>query len=200
MSTQMLPWILGRGLGIAGYLSLFGLTAFGLWLRHPWRIRVSKPAPETVLRVHAVLAPLTLVLIVGHVIALVLDRYAGVGWLGAVAPGGSSYRPLAVALGTLSLYFGAIVGATAALAGRWGRLPWLPVHRLASLAFVAVWLHGILAGSDTKVMLPIYIVTGALTLAGWMTRRLAKPSLTPHRERPAAADRTDVPMLTAGRR
>lgn len=177
---RMLPWIVGRGLGIAGYLSLFGLTIFGLWLRHPWRARIATPSPETVLRVHAVLAPLTLVLIVGHIVALALDKYAGVGWSGAFVPGASAYRTLAVALGTLSLYFGGLVGATAALAGRWQRLPWLPVHRLASLSFATVWLHGVLAGSDTAAMLPIYVITGAMALAMWITRRItARPVSRP---------------------
>src|SRR3954447_12390818 len=72
---RMLPWVLGRGLGIAGYLCLVALTAAGLWLRHPWRIRWRRPAVEAQLRLHAVLAAMTLVLVVGHVVALVLDTY-----------------------------------------------------------------------------------------------------------------------------
>jgi predicted ferric reductase len=190
----MLPWIVGRGLGIAGYLSLSGLTLFGLWLRHPWRTRVAKPSPETVLRVHAVLAPLTLVLIVGHIVALALDPFAGVGWAGAFVPGASAYRTVAVAIGTLSLYFGGLVGITAALAGRWRHLPWLPIHRFASLTFVAVWLHGVLAGSDTAVMMPIYAATGLLTLIAWITRRTAHRSGTS----PSATD--ERPALLAGSR
>lgn len=197
---HMLPWIVGRGLGIAGYLSLTALTVFGLWLRHPWRARLGRPAPETVLRVHAVLAPLTLVLIVGHVVALALDSYAGVGWTGVFVPGASAYRTLAVALGTLSLYFGALVGATAALAGRWRRLPWLPVHRVASTAFVAVWLHGVLAGSDTVVMLPIYTLTGLFTLAVWVTRRMAgRPTSSRPARRPEARS-TRAPLAAGARR
>jgi len=84
---RMLPWVLGRGLGIAGYLTLVALTAAGLWLRHPWRTRWRRPAVEAQLRLHAALAALTLATVVGHIVALVLDAYAGVGLTGAVVPG-----------------------------------------------------------------------------------------------------------------
>ena len=145
---RMLPWVLGRGLGIAGYLCLVALTAAGLWLRHPWRIRWRRPAVEAQLRLHAVLAALTLVLVAGHVVALVLDTYAGVGVTGAVVPGAASYRPLATALGTVSVYLGLLVGVTAALAGRIFGRAWLPVHRLAIGVLASVWMHAVLAGSD----------------------------------------------------
>jgi predicted ferric reductase len=170
---RMLPWVVGRGLGIAAYLSLVALTAAGLWLRHPWRLRWRRPAPQAQLRVHAALAGLTLTLLVGHIVALVLDSYAGVGWKGAVVPSASHYRPLAVALGTVSLYLGLLVGVSAALAGRLVRRAWLPVHRLASTVFALTWLHAMLAGSDTARLKWVYVVTGAALIALAVTRRVA---------------------------
>lgn len=172
--SQMLPWILGRGLGIAAYLALTALTAFGLWLRHPWRVRWPHPTPGVQLRVHAALAALTGVLVIGHVVALVLDRYAGVGW-GAVVPGAASYRPFAVALGTAALYGGLLVGGTAALAGRLFGRAWRPVHRIALVVFGMTWMHGLLAGSDTPQLRVMYVVSGFVVLGLWMSRRLARP-------------------------
>jgi len=122
----MLPWILGRGLGIAAYLSLTALTLLGLWLRHPLAQRWQWPLAVTRIRMHAVLAASTVVLILGHVVALVLDKFAGVGVLGAVAPGASGYRPLAVALGTVSVYLALLVGASAALAAARRKRPRRP--------------------------------------------------------------------------
>ena len=170
---RMLPWVVGRGLGIAGYLSLVALTAAGLWLRHPWRVRWRHPTVEAQLRLHAVLAALTLIVVLGHVVALVLDSYAGVGLVGAVAPGAASYRPFPTALGTLAIYLGLLVGATAALAGRLLGRAWLPVHRLAVGVFVLVWLHAVLAGSDAVNLAPLYLATGGGLLALNLTRRLA---------------------------
>lgn len=170
---RMLPWILGRGLGIAAYLCLVALTAAGLWLRHPWRLRWRRPAPEAQLRLHATLAALTLVLLLGHITALVLDRYAGVGLRGALLPAAASYRPFAVALGTVSVYVGLLVGLSAALAGTLVRRAWLPVHKLASVVFALTWLHAMLAGSDTARLAWLYLVTGAFVIGLALTRRLA---------------------------
>ena len=39
LHNKMLPWILGRSLGVATYLSLTAMVVLGLWLRHPWRAR-----------------------------------------------------------------------------------------------------------------------------------------------------------------
>lgn len=170
--TQMLPWILGRGLGIAAYLTLTGLTCLGLWLRHPWRAR-SRAAPGPLLRVHAVLAALTGMLLVGHIVALVLDKYAGVGVAGALVPGQSGYRPLAVAFGTIAIYGGLLVGGTAALAGRLFGRAWRPIHRLAFAVFGLTWLHGLLAGSDALRLRWMYVATGALVVVLGATSRLA---------------------------
>lgn len=170
--TQMLPWILGRGLGIAAYLALTALTAFGLWLRHPLAQKWEWPAPVARIRVHAVLAAATVVLIIGHVVALVLDSFAHVGALGAAVPGASGFRPLAVALGTISLYLALLVGASAALAGRLTGRAWRPIHRAALVVFGLAWAHGLLAGSDTPRLRLMYAVTGGLVALLAVSRRL----------------------------
>ena len=170
---RMLPWVLGRGLGIGAYVALTALTALGLWLRHPWRVRWRHPAPEALLRMHAMVAALTVVLLAGHMLALILDTYAGVGWTGAFVPTKATYRPLPVALGTVSLYLGLLVGSTAGLAGRLVGRAWLPVHKVAWVVFVLAWGHGMLAGSDAAALWWLYVATGGLVSALLVTRRLA---------------------------
>jgi predicted ferric reductase len=170
--SGMLPWIMGRGLGISAYLSLTGLTLLGLWLRHPLAQRWQWPAPVTRIRVHAVLAAGTVVLILGHVVALVLDRFAGVGVLGAVVPGASGFRPLAVALGTVGVYLAVLVGASAALAGRLAGRAWRPIHQAALAVFGLAWAHGLLAGSDSSRLRLMYAVTGGIVTLFAVTRWL----------------------------
>lgn len=177
-TNRMLPWILGRGLGWAAYACLVAATCLGLWLRHPWRRRWRHPRPESQLRVHAVLAAFAGVLLAGHVVALVLDRYAGVGLAGALVPGSSTYRPVPVALGTVAAYLGLLVGATAALAGRLVGRAWLPVHRVAAAVFALAWLHGILAGSDSGRLAVVYVATGAVVAVLAVTRHAARPAAT----------------------
>lgn len=177
----MLPWILGRALGLSAYLGLAALVVTGMWFRHPWRGESRRLRPAVQLRVHAALATATTVLVAGHVASLALDRYAGVGWSGAAVPGWSHYRPVAVGIGTVAVYLGGLVGATAALAGRplIGR-HWRPVHRLAAMTFVFVWCHGVTAGSDTRTLRGIYVGTGVLVattaVTGWWARH-RRPAL-----------------------
>lgn len=172
---RMLPWVLGRGLGLAAFVALTLLVAAGLWLRHPWRRSRGFPGPETALRAHRALGAATAVLVAGHIASLALDRYAHVGWVGAFVAGRSGYRPLPVALGTAAVYLFVMVGATAVLAGRrpLGR-HWLPVHRLATASFVLVWLHGVTAGSDTATLRPLYLggaaLIAALVASRWVAR------------------------------
>lgn len=175
LHDRMLPWIVGRGLGVAAYLCLTALAGVGLWFRHPWRrgaraiVRAS-----SLLRAHAALAAATAVLVAGHVTALALDTYARVGWNGALVPGLSHYRPLAVALGTASLYLCLLVGTSAALAGRVTGRHWLGVHRLALATFVLMWLHGVEAGSDVTTLRWLYVSTGVLIAVLAVSRAMGR--------------------------
>ncbi|MHB8439801.1 MAG: hypothetical protein ACYDD4_11660 [Acidimicrobiales bacterium] len=172
---RMLPWIVGRGLGIAAFLVLTALVMLGIWFSHPWRFRRPVVHPAVQLRAHALLAAATLGLVGGHVVALIADRFAGVGVAGAFVPGASGYRPAAVALGTVALYLGLAAGGTAALAGRiLIRHRWLAVHRYAALVFAVCWFHGVLAGSDTPALRVLYLATGIGVLVLTITRYTAR--------------------------
>lgn len=173
LHTKMLPWILGRSLGIAAYLCLVALVGMGLWFRHPRR-KSARPLvhPAIVLRMHAALAVAALALALGHVAALVLDHFAAVGVLGAAVPGLAGYRPGAVALGSLGLYAGLVTGLSATLAGGVARRIWLPIHRVAALTVALVWFHAVLAGSDTPALRWMYILTGGLVVALGLARQL----------------------------
>lgn len=175
LHDKMLPWILGRSLGIATYVALSALVVLGIWFRHPWRVARRTPSPETLLRAHVTLAACTIALLVGHVTALVLDRYSGVGWTGVLVPWHSQYRPTGVALGSIALYGIVLVAVSAALAGSIARQVWLPVHSVSSAVFAVSLVHGFLAGSDSRVLWWLYLVTGALVAALQVSRLLARP-------------------------
>lgn len=167
------PWLAGRALGLATFACLFALVAAGLWMRHPWRSRFAVVHPETLLRLHAALASATVVLLGGHLSFLAGDRYAGVGVVGALVPGLSSYRTVPVALGTAAAWSLVLVAASARLAPRLLGRGWLRLHQLAAPIFVASFFHGVLAGTDTARLRLAYAAAGLLLAAMWLSRHLA---------------------------
>jgi hypothetical protein len=171
---QMAPWILGRSAGIASYLLLTALVAFGLVLSHPARARWKRPSAAARIRIHVALAVFTLVFTTLHIVVLATDSYAGVGWKGTFIPMASQYRPLPVTLGVLALYSGLAAGITAAAAGRFAGRVWWPIHKVAAVSFVLVWAHGLLAGADTRALLALYVLSGGAILALAISRYTAR--------------------------
>ena len=161
---RMGPWILGRAAGITSYLLLVALVLTGLVLSHPARAQWRRPSSATRIRLHVSLAVFTLVFTVLHIVVLATDSYAGVGWWGAFVPLGSTYRPLPVTLGVIALYAGLAAGVTASSSGRLSRRVWWPVHKVAVVSLVLVWLHAVLAGIDSSALLGTYVVTGLAVL------------------------------------
>jgi predicted ferric reductase len=172
--NRYFPWIVGRTLGLAAYVTLVALVVLGIWLRHPWRQRWPLLHPEARLRLHSALGAATCVLVGGHVAALASDRYAGVPWPGTLAPDTSTYRPFAVTLGVLALYFLVAITATVMVGGRLIGRHWLLVHRLATPMVLLVWFHGVLAGTDTSRLRAFYAMSGAVLLAAIVSRVVAR--------------------------
>ena len=197
--SRYFPWLTGRALGIAAYLALTALVTFGVWMRHPWRLRYPVLHAETRLRVHATLATATLALVAGHLAVLASDRYAGVGWVGAVVPFRASYRPTAVALGVLAMLFLVVVFASARAAGRVGARHWLVSHRLAAVNFALVWFHGVLAGTDTSALRLLYVLTGGVVVFVVLTRyALARRAPREWSGESTSGRRDDAVAKTAG--
>jgi hypothetical protein len=172
--NRMAPWILGRAAGISSYLLLVVLVLFGLFLSHPARARVRWPNTATRIRVHIVVSVFTLAFTVLHVVVLATDRYAGVGWAGALLPMHASYRPVATTLGVIGLWSGLLAGMTAAFAGRLPLRLWWPIHKTASVAFILIWLHGVLGGGDNHALLAMYLVTAGLLTVVALSRYTAR--------------------------
>jgi hypothetical protein len=171
------PWIAARALGVTAYLLLTLEVAAGLLLSHPrntseWR------KTRQVFPWHEMLTVFTGAFLTLHIVLLAIDPYAGVGIVGAFVPGFSQFRPVPVAIGSVALYaliFTAVTAKwTRVLPGTW----WLKVHRFAAVVFLATWVHGVLSGTDSGALMPMYIVTGGLILTGvahrWWTAK-ARP-------------------------
>ncbi len=192
-TADMRLWLGSRAAGIVAFLLVTALAVFGLLLSHPVN-KVDWKASKHLFPWHKHLAFFTLAFIAAHVIAIVLDPYAGVGILGWLVPGLSTYRTVPVALGTLALFALLLTGVTARFTNLLGPGRWLSIHRLALVAFALAWVHGVLSGTDTRAVLPIYAVSGALVVliaASRYWRPLARSRGTDD----AAADRRLAPRV-----
>jgi methionine sulfoxide reductase heme-binding subunit len=173
--AQMRLWLAGRATGITVFLLLAGQIVFGLTLAHPTNQSTWKLS-KRLFPWHENSWVFVLAFLGVHIASIVLDPYAGVGLQGAFLPGLSEYRSAPVALGTLALYALLVTGLTARYTKLLPSGLWLKLHRLSIVVFILAWVHGVLAGTDTATLRPMYIAVGAVVLAAtayryWVARR-----------------------------
>jgi predicted ferric reductase len=159
--AQMRVWLAGRATGVAVYLLLTGQMAFGLILSHP----VNKSTWKLSKRLfpwHENLWIFILAFLAAHIVSIIMDPWAGVGIDGSFIPGLSSYRSAPVALGTLALYALIVSGVTARYTKLLPPGLWLRLHRFGLVIFALTWIHGMLAGTDSERLQPMYVATGLL--------------------------------------
>jgi len=143
----------------------------GLLVRHrtlpPGRPRVD------VFEVHTFLSLLVIGFASFHAVMLLFDSYVGFSPTQILIPFTSSYRPVSVALGTMTLYLSAIIYGSFWLKRFIGQRGWRTLHYGSFLAFAGATYHGILSGADTSApwMLAIYLVAIAVVI-GFLAYRL----------------------------
>src|SRR3954451_23950695 len=135
-----LLWYLNRGTGVVLVAVLTLATALGVLATRGGTDRWPRFAVQSL---HRNVSLLAVGLLLAHAASPALDtyvnHYAPVSALDAVVPFASSYKPLALGLGTVALDLTAAVVLTSLARHRLGHRTWLGVHLLA----YASWLLGI---------------------------------------------------------
>jgi sulfoxide reductase heme-binding subunit YedZ len=86
-----------------------------------------------------------------HILSAILDTYVTIGWVAAIVPFTSGYRPLWVGLGTCALDLFLAMILTSLLRDRIGYRAWRVVHWAAYAAWpIALW-HALGTGTDDRV-------------------------------------------------
>jgi methionine sulfoxide reductase heme-binding subunit len=155
-------WYLNRAAGISAYLALALSVTWGLLLST--RLADAWIARGHSVELHKWISALTLALVAAHALVLIGDPFVRFDLLDILLPFASAYRPAAIGLGVLSAYGSVVVFGSFWLRRRIGQRTWRIVHMLAFPTFVAVTLHGLLAGTDsgTAWMRSVYLLTSAL--------------------------------------
>jgi sulfoxide reductase heme-binding subunit YedZ len=193
--AQIRIWLAARATGIVTLVLLTGVVVMGVLLSHP-----RQPQWKTAKGIfpwHESMWVFVLAFLAMHVVSLVVDPFAGVGIGGALVPGLSEYRSVPVALGVIGMYAFVVTVVTARYTKLLPRGLWLQLHRLSAVVLVLAWVHGVLAGTDTEALRPLYwtiagAVVGAVAYRYWVVRLIAR------RRRPAvvprAAETAPVPV------
>jgi sulfoxide reductase heme-binding subunit YedZ len=136
-----------------------------------------------------------------HVITAILDPFVSIGWAATVLPFSSSYRTLAIALGTLAVDLGAAVLVTSLLRRRLGFGAWRAMHWLAYLAWPAAFAHSLTAGNDLGIWWVALMVWGsaAVVATAVLARLIAAVRHSAPPARPSAGYERITPREPAHR-
>lgn len=175
--AEMRIWMAARATGIVSLVLLAALVVLGILLSHPEQSRWKQA--KRIFPWHESLWVFVVAFLGVHVVSLVLDRYAGVGVLGALVPGLSEYRSVPVALGVVAMYALVVTILTARFTSILPAGLWLRLHRLSAAVLALAWGHGVLAGTDTAALRPLYwgvaiAVVGAAAYRYWFVKVRAR--------------------------
>ena len=146
MTTDQFLWVLARVAGLGSYAALALAVVTGIALR---TAVLDWFGNNRVLRsLHEYTTVLWIPLAGIHLGTLVLDSTARIGVLDLVVPFRAPYGTVGIGLGALAVDLLVVVTATALLRRHIRPDVWKWLHRLAYGAFVLIFFHAVLSGSD----------------------------------------------------
>ncbi len=146
MSTQIL-WFATRGAGVVSLILFSAVACLGLLAIA--RTQSARWPRFLTVELHRSLALLSVVFLGIHILTAILDPFTKLGIEAALIPLASSYRPLPVAFGVVSVYLVLAIIVTSLLRERIGHTVWRAVHWASYAAWPLAVEHTLTAGSDS---------------------------------------------------
>ena len=132
-----LLWYLTRGSGLVALVLLTASVVLGVLEVKRWK---TERWPRFITAgLHKNLSLLAVVFLGMHIATTVVDGFAPIGWLDAVLPFRSGYRPLWLGLGAVAVDLLIALVVTSLLRGRIGYRAWRAVHWVAYLTWPAAF-------------------------------------------------------------
>lgn len=190
MTGQSL-WYASRATGVVALVLLTAVVVLGILVRRNGRL---PGLPRFVVTgLHRNLSLLAVAFLGVHIGTAIVDSYVSINPLAAIIPFTSSYEPLWVGLGTVSVDLAVAVVVTSLLRSRIGLRAWRAVHWLAYACYPVAVAHSLGASPDLHSGGLRLLTFGCLaTTAAAVWVRVALP--TPPRGR-----RTPAPMARRSR-
>ena len=171
--NDQLYWFATRGAGVVSLLLFTAVMVIGILTTMRWQ---SARWPRFLTaELHRSLALMSVVFLVVHVVTAIVDPFTHLGLSAALIPFASSYRPLWVGLGVISIDLGVAVLVTSLLKSRVGQRVWRAIHWLAYASWPLAMLHSIGSGSDATStwMIGIDVISGGAVVIAIAWRVLA---------------------------
>jgi DMSO/TMAO reductase YedYZ heme-binding membrane subunit len=164
MSSQLF-WYSARAGGIVGWALLSASVIWGLCMST--RVMGKLAKRPWLLDLHRYLGGLAVIFTGVHVASIIADSYVHFGLVEVLVPFASSWKPLPVAWGIISLYLLLAVEVTSLVRNRLSRRVWHMVHLTSLPLFAFSTIHMLTAGTDggNGALRVAMVATGAAVAA-----------------------------------
>ncbi len=165
-------WFAARGSGVVSLLMFSTSVCFGLvtvvrFWHESWPRFFN-------LEMHRRISLLSVVFLLVHIAASILDPFAKLGIEAALVPFASSYRPLPMALGVVATYLIAALIITGLLRMRIPWRVWRPIHWTSYAMWPLALGHSIFSGSDEgSLWMDIVVLACVLAVGACMAWRIS---------------------------
>ena len=147
-SSSKALWYLTRGTGLVAMILLSASVVLGVLEINRW---ATPSWPRFVTAgLHKNVSLLSVAFLAVHIATTVVDGFAPIGWLDAVVPLHSPYRPIWLGLGAVATDLLIAVTLTSLLRRRIGYRAWRIVHWSAYAVWPVAVVHGLGTGSDSS--------------------------------------------------
>jgi DMSO/TMAO reductase YedYZ heme-binding membrane subunit len=145
-------WYTARAGGIVAWALVLASCLWGVFLALRGGSRQLPAA--WLLSAHRYLSMLALCFIGVHVLALIADSYVKFTVVDVLVPMASTWHPLAVAFGIVSMYLVVAIEITSLLRHRMAVATWRGIHVTAYAVLALSTIHFLSAGTDARAILP----------------------------------------------
>ena len=160
IKQENIPWFISRASAIAAYLLMYLIIVWGAGMTTSWLYRIFDPTAAWA--IHKFLGIAMTVLVFIHGGSLLFDKFIKFGLWDVLIPFGSRFKPLYVGFGIIGFYVILAIMISSMFFKNKSERVWHFIHYSSYPLFVAILIHGIFTGTDTKtsIMQNIYWFTG----------------------------------------
>lgn len=189
ISGDKLFWTASRLTAFLAYLAFAGSVAYGLGMASG--LIDSLAGRFVSFTLHRDLALAGMALTAAHVFLLLGDHYIGFDVVSLLVPGLSPYRALPTAIGQIAAWAALATVVSFYLRDRIGPRLWRSIHTLSTAVYLLATVHGLFAGTDTRLDLIWWLYLGVSLLILF----LAAYRLATHGRRPTRPARPRLEEL-----